>query len=58
MLGLRGWSQEKWASEMLPFGYGKAASEKKVPDPVGSEVFVLQTIVVRLIDLEPDEMTR
>jgi hypothetical protein len=45
MVGLRGSTQEKSASEIFRFGDGKAANGKKVPDPVGSEVFVLQKIV-------------
>jgi hypothetical protein len=38
MVGFRGSTQEKWRSEIFRFGYGKAANDKKVPDPVGSEV--------------------
>jgi hypothetical protein len=30
---IHGWS----SSEIFRFGYGKAADDKKVPDPVGSE---------------------
>ena len=37
MVGFKGSTQEKWPSEIFRFGYGKAASDKKVPDPVGSE---------------------
>ena len=33
-------------SEVSTFGYRKAANDKKVPDPVGSEVFVLQKRLV------------
>ena len=36
MVGFRGPSQEKSTSEIFRFGYGKAANDKKVPDPVGS----------------------
>jgi hypothetical protein len=32
----RGSTQEKSASKIFRFGYGKAANDKKVPDPVGS----------------------
>ena len=42
MVEFKGSTQEKWPSEIFRFGYRKAASDKKVPDPVGSEVFVLQ----------------
>ena len=41
MVGFRGSTWEKSASEIFRFGYGKASSDKKVPDPVGSGVFVL-----------------
>ena len=33
---LNGSTQEKSPSEIFRFGYGKASSDKKVPDPVGS----------------------
>jgi hypothetical protein len=42
MVGFRGSTQEKRASEIFRFGYRKAEYDKKVPDPVGSEVSVLQ----------------
>jgi len=41
MLGFRGSTQEKSASKIFRFGYGKAANDKKVPDPVGSGILVL-----------------
>jgi len=44
MVGFRGSTQEKWPSEIFRFGYRKAASDKKVPDPVGSGFFVLQKV--------------
>ena len=44
MGGFKGPSQEKSTSEIFRFGYGKASNDKKVPDPVGSEVFVLHLI--------------
>ena len=37
MVGVRGSTQEKWPSEIFRFGYRKAANDKMVPDPVGSE---------------------
>jgi len=37
MIGFRGSTWEKPASEIFRFGYGKAVNDKKVPDPVGSE---------------------
>jgi len=46
MVGVRGSTQEKWPSEIFRFGYRKAANDKMVPDPVGSEVFVLQKLLV------------
>src|SRR4029077_14956816 len=42
----RGSTQEKSPSKIFRFGYGKALSDKMVPDPVGSEVFVLQKLLV------------
>jgi hypothetical protein len=44
MVGFRGSTQEKLASEIFRFGYRKAVNDKKVPDPVGSAVFVLHLI--------------
>ena len=44
MVGLKGSTQEKSPFEIFSFGYKKAASDKKVPDPVGSEVFVIQKV--------------
>jgi hypothetical protein len=44
MVGFKGSTQEKSPLEIFRFGYGKAANDKKVPDPVGSEVFVLQKV--------------
>jgi hypothetical protein len=35
-LRFKGSTQEKSPSEIFRFGYGKAESDKKVPDPVGS----------------------
>src|SRR5947207_5604349 len=46
MVGVRGSTQEKWPSEIFRFGYRKSANDKKVPDPVSSEVFVLQKLLV------------
>ena len=37
-LVFKGSTQEKWRSEFSHFGYKKAANDKMVPDPVGSEV--------------------
>ena len=42
MVDFRGPSQEKSTFEIFRFGYRKAANDKKVPDPVGSGVVVLQ----------------
>jgi hypothetical protein len=39
MFEFKGSTQEKPPSEIFRFGYGKAANDKKVPDPVGSETF-------------------
>jgi hypothetical protein len=50
MVEFKGSTQEEWPSEIFRFGYGKALNDKKVPDPVGSEVFVLQKLVVRPTD--------
>jgi hypothetical protein len=36
MLGFRGSTEEKFGFEILRFGYGKGANDKKVPDRVGS----------------------
>ena len=36
MVGFKGSTQEKRASEIFRFGYGKAANDKMVPDRVGS----------------------
>jgi hypothetical protein len=44
MVGFRGSTEEKSLPEIFRFGYAKAVNDKKVPDPVGSEVFVLQKI--------------
>jgi hypothetical protein len=41
MVGFKGPSQEKSSSGIFRFGYGKAANDKKVPDPVGSGISVL-----------------
>jgi hypothetical protein len=41
MIGFKGSTQEKWTLEIFRFGYGKASNDKKVPDPVGSGIFVL-----------------
>jgi hypothetical protein len=40
MVGFRGSTQEKSPFEIFRFVYGKASNDKKVPDRVGSEVFV------------------
>jgi hypothetical protein len=40
-------TQEKLASEIIRFGSRKAVDDKKVPDPLGSAVFVLQKLFVR-----------
>jgi len=37
MVGFKAPSQEKLRSEILRFGYRKAANDKKVPDRVGSD---------------------
>ena len=37
MVGFKGSTQEKSPSEIFRFGYRKAANDKMVPDPVGSE---------------------
>ena len=39
----QGPSQEKSTYGIFRFGYGQAANHKKVSDPVGSEVFVIQS---------------
>jgi len=44
MLPFKGSTQEKLPPEIFRFGYGKAANDKKVPDPVGSEVSVLHLL--------------
>ena len=36
MVEFKGSTQEKWPFEIFRFGYRKAASDTKVPDPVGS----------------------
>jgi hypothetical protein len=41
-LDFKGSIQEKPAPAIFRFGYGKAANDKKVPDPVGSGIFVLR----------------
>jgi len=43
-VGFRGSTQEKSSLEIFRFGYGKAANDKKVPDAVGSELFVIQKL--------------
>jgi hypothetical protein len=62
MLDFRGSTQEKSSSYIFRFGYGKALNDKKVPDPVGSGVFVLQKTfgfgVVGLYLSSPGEMDR
>ena len=45
MVGFKGSTQEKSASEIFRFGYGKAVNDKKVPDRVGSGVFVIQKTI-------------
>jgi hypothetical protein len=40
MVGFRGSTQEKLAFEIFRFGYEIASTDKKVPDPVGSEEFL------------------
>jgi hypothetical protein len=44
MVGFRGSTQEKRHFYFFRFGYGKAVNDKKVPDPVGSEVVVIQKL--------------
>jgi len=44
LLPFKGSTQEKLPPEIFRFGYGKAADDKKVPDPVGSEVSVIHLI--------------
>jgi hypothetical protein len=41
MVGFKGLTQEKSPSEIFRFSCGKASNDKKVPDRVGSGVFVL-----------------
>jgi hypothetical protein len=41
MVGFRGSTQEKSTSDIFRFGYEQAVNDKKVPDPVGSEGFLL-----------------
>jgi hypothetical protein len=48
MVGFRGPSQEKSTYGIFRFGYGKAVNDKKVPDPVGSEVFVIKKVAERV----------
>jgi len=45
MVGFRGSTQEKSRSEIFRFGYRKAANDKMVPDPVGSEDFCIAKIL-------------
>jgi hypothetical protein len=45
MVDFKGPSQEKRTSEIFRFGYGKASNDKRVPDPVGSEVCVLLLVL-------------
>ena len=45
MIGLKGSTEEKRDAHFFRFGYRKVANDKKVPDPVGSEVFVLQKVI-------------
>jgi hypothetical protein len=40
MVAFRGSTQEKSPSGIFRFGYGKSLNDKKVPDPVGSEVLL------------------
>jgi hypothetical protein len=42
MLHFRGSTQEKSPFQIFRFGYEKPVNDKKVPDRVGSEVFVIQ----------------
>jgi hypothetical protein len=42
--GFRGSPQEKRTSDIVRFGYAKAVNDKKVPDDIGSGVFVLQKV--------------
>jgi len=49
MVGFRGSTQEKAPSEIFHFGYRKAVNDKKEPDRVGSDVFVLQKLLVTAI---------
>ena len=44
MLALRGSTQEKPRSENFRFGNRKAANDKKVPDPVGSDLRIAQIV--------------
>ena len=44
MVGFKGSIHEKSSSEIFRFGYGKAVNDKKLPDRVGSEVFVIQKV--------------
>jgi len=47
MVAFRGSTQEKSPFSIFRFGDEIGASDKKVPDPVGSAVFVLQEFFVR-----------
>src|ERR1051325_9098512 len=47
MVRFKGSTQEKRASEIFRFGYGKAVNDKRVPDRVGSAGFVLHKWFVK-----------
>jgi hypothetical protein len=50
MVGLRGSTWSKSRSDIFGFGYGKASTDKMVPDPVGSgPLFVGEMSVTRKI---------
>jgi hypothetical protein len=46
MVRSKGSAQEKSASKIFRFDYRKAVNDKKVPDSVGSRVFVLQKVSI------------
>ena len=50
IVGFRGSTLEKQASEIFHFGYGKALNNKMVPDPVGSGSFFFTSDSIRQND--------
>jgi len=51
MVDFRGSTQEKRVSVMSHFRCGKASNDQKVPDRVGSEIFVIRKILFVRPDL-------